>query len=157
MRSGCAADPDGRFFNRTSEKNALGFVTTFNYDNMGFLSWVQNALGHLATTLYNAARQKTADQDPLGNLTTYGYDSSGRVISVTDARGNVSSTIYNARSDVTASVGRFVSEAAPSVDQRSPPPSRLIRAVSGAALRARQALGGRGGPPHWKLDPSVSV
>ena len=76
----------GRYANKLTQVNALNQVTSWEYDNQGFLTDTVDALGNRTSILYNTARQKIADQDQLGNRTSYSYDNSGRPVSIMDAR-----------------------------------------------------------------------
>ena len=70
---------DGRYSNKLTQTDALNNVTSWEYDEAGFLTDVVDALGKRSTLIYNTARQKIADQDQLGFLTTYGFDNTGRL------------------------------------------------------------------------------
>ncbi len=49
--------------------DSAGNVTTYNYDNMGFLQSVEDPLTNLTTTIYNTAKQVIASQNAVGSLT----------------------------------------------------------------------------------------
>lgn len=57
----------------------MGNVTTFDYDNMGYLTTITNALGKNRVISYSNAKQKIAEVDELGNRTTFQYETSGRL------------------------------------------------------------------------------
>ena len=91
----------GRFANKLTEKNALGFVTTTQYESMGYLTTVINPLGNTQGIVYNAARQRIAEVDALGYRTSFGFDDSGRQNTVRDARNFVTTTQFDPKGQVT--------------------------------------------------------
>ena len=87
----------GRYENRLTAQNALGFVWTYLWDSMGYQTGTIFPDGSQTTTIYNRAKQKIADVDQLGFYTTYSYDTSGRPLVVQNARGYLTTNIWNAR------------------------------------------------------------
>ncbi|MBC8066381.1 MAG: RHS repeat protein [Chlorobia bacterium] len=87
----------GRFEKLATTMDPLGRVTSFEYDNTGFLRAVIDPQGNRATTVYNPAKQKIAEIDQLGFATSFVYDNSARLSAVQDARGNRTTNVYNAR------------------------------------------------------------
>ncbi|KAA0239717.1 MAG: RHS repeat protein [Armatimonadetes bacterium] len=85
-----------RFKSRITEQNPLGFVTTYNFDNMNRPSGMMDALGNLTTVHYSLNR-KVADENALGFRTSYTYDFSNRLTGVQDPRGNVWTSVYDNR------------------------------------------------------------
>ncbi len=94
----------GRFSRPATLKDALGRVTSYSFDNMGFPESVEDAHGKRVTLVLNSSRQVTAVIDQLNNRTSFTYDGSGRPETLKNARGNISLLVYNARSDVIAVV-----------------------------------------------------
>ncbi len=93
----------GRFNRRTLVENALGFVTTTNYDSMGYPIAFIDANGNVNTTTYDLAHRVIAQTDPLGYVTTFGYDSAGRQNQVTNPLGFITTSVFSAR-DLIASI-----------------------------------------------------
>ena len=91
----------GRFSYKLTEKDALGNVTTFDYDTMGYLTTITNTLAKSRVISYSNAKQKIAEVDELSNRTTFACDTSGRLHTITDAKGNTTVYDYNARGDLT--------------------------------------------------------
>ena len=65
---------------------------------------VQDALGNLWTTIYDAAGSVEATVDPRGNRTSYSYDTLNRLTQVKDALGDISTAVYDAVGNLLAAV-----------------------------------------------------
>lgn len=68
------------------ETNRLGVVTSYTYDNRGQLI-SESVGGNTTTYIYNADGEKVSDTDPNGNVTLYEYDGWSRITKVTTLDG----------------------------------------------------------------------
>ena len=90
-----------------SVTDALGNVTTYEYDNTGRLTNVvmkaKDADKAASTTAYgyDKAGNILTQTDGNGNVTKYEYSAHGRLMSVTNADGNAESYVYDAFGNVT--------------------------------------------------------
>lgn len=75
--------------------DALGNVTTFDYDGQGNLTAIHQPGSRDTTLTYNAWGQPLTMTDPNGHTSTYGYDSYGNLTNTTDAEGNVTASAYD--------------------------------------------------------------
>jgi len=72
-----------------SRTDALGRVTSYQYDPQGNLTERRDAQGQPWTFTYDPVfNQVTSSRDPLGNLTTFEYDASGNLAAITDPEQN---------------------------------------------------------------------
>ncbi|MBT9316451.1 DUF4114 domain-containing protein [Leptothoe spongobia] len=78
--------------NQETITDALGRITLFDYDNLGQLEETQFADGSKETLTYNALGYLETETDQAGNITTFDYDPFGRLIEVEDALGHI--TVY---------------------------------------------------------------
>ena len=67
---------------------------------------VNDAIGGLTTTVYDAASNVQAIVDPDGNRTTYTLDALNRVIQETDPLGHNTTLAYDAASRLTSTTDR---------------------------------------------------
>ena len=74
-------------------------VSTTNYDNVGRLSTVTDALGHITTILYDEANRRETRINPLGQSTITEYDERGNILKSTNEIGNISRTKYDANNN----------------------------------------------------------
>jgi RHS repeat-associated protein len=65
---------------------------------------VINALGHVSTTVYDAAGRAAAALDPLGFRTTLAYDAANRPVAQTDPLGHRTTSVYDAAGRLIATV-----------------------------------------------------
>jgi RHS repeat-associated protein len=65
---------------------------------------VQNALGNITTTAYDAASRVRRTVNPLGNISSFAYDTVGRQVRTVNALGNVFTSSYDCAGRLTASV-----------------------------------------------------
>jgi RHS repeat-associated protein len=74
-------------------------VTSFNYDQHGWLTSRMDAVGtpvqRTTTFAYDVLGRQTTITDADGHVTSYGYDAVGRVRTVTDPDGGVVTTSYD--------------------------------------------------------------
>jgi RHS repeat-associated protein len=80
----------------TNRVDALGRVTTFDYDSAENLVKVTSPDGTFTTTTFDAAKRKIAVTDQAGKTTQFTYDSSGQLTRVTDAAGGMTTYAYDA-------------------------------------------------------------
>lgn len=80
----------------TSVKDALGRITTFQYDSTGhMLTGITDPNGHAMGYTYNSLYQLTSKTDKAGRLFHYTYNSSFAPAAVTDANGTTPATLSN--------------------------------------------------------------
>lgn len=77
------------------------YTTTYGYDAAGQRTSVTDALGHAATTTYNAAGQVAAITNRNGGRTSYGYDNVGLLNAVTSPTGDATTYTYDASGSLT--------------------------------------------------------
>jgi len=65
------------------------------FDNMGRVVAVSDALGHMLLTEYDKEGRKTRETDANGNATQFGYDEAGRLLFVKEASGAVTNYTYD--------------------------------------------------------------
>lgn len=70
-------------------------ITSYQYDPLGRLSAVIDALGEVTRIGYNALGWRTSLNDPSTGIYTYDYDGEGRLIQQTAPDGQVTSFFYN--------------------------------------------------------------
>ena len=102
---GTWTDQDGDSVLDSAEVSAATHVTRTDYDLVGNIQAVTDALGNMASYAYDARNRITTETlptvfDPAGNATTstthYGYDPAGRLLYVEDALGNRTYSFYDA-------------------------------------------------------------
>lgn len=75
---------------------------TYNYNSLGYLTSVTNALGHVITySNHNGIGQAQHVVDPNGLVTDYVYDSAGNLKSETQSGGRITSYEYDGNRNVT--------------------------------------------------------
>lgn len=79
-----------------TETDALGGVTSYQYDQAGNVISVKDAEKHTTQFEYDAMNRRTAVVDANGNRTATVYNLRGEVISVTNAMGETTSFQYDA-------------------------------------------------------------
>ena len=88
--------------------DALGNITTYNWDSHQRLAGIFDGLGNATSFSYvlfnNKVESLTSVQQSLGGIFTYSYDSNNRVNSLTDQLGNVSTLVWNSSGLRTAAV-----------------------------------------------------
>ncbi|WP_247730448.1 NosD domain-containing protein [Halovivax limisalsi] len=94
---------------RTSETDAAGRTTAYEYDDRGNLVAVTNPAGAQRTFEYDATGDRVAATDPAGHRTTYAYDHRGFLTGVTEPTGAVTTYEFDA-------VGRLLTETTPRGD-----------------------------------------
>lgn len=70
-----------------TETNTLGFVTTYDYDEVGNLISVLDAEDHTSRFEYDAMNRRTAVEDATGYRTETEYNLRGDVLAITNANG----------------------------------------------------------------------
>ena len=84
--------------------DALGHATTFTYDDLDRRSGVTDALGGTATTEYDAVGNATATIDVLGRRTTFKFDALRRLVETTqpdpDGSGPLSALVSSYEYDI---------------------------------------------------------
>lgn len=85
----------------TSYKDKNGNTTWYEYNSLGLLSKVTDALGGVTQYNYNSAGRLTSVTDAENNTVRYHYDSVGRVAEETDALGNQTTYTYTAAGKLT--------------------------------------------------------
>lgn len=79
---------------QTTERDADGRTTVYEYNDLGLVTSVTDAAGHVEVFTYEGTQQ-TARTDALGRKTRYEYDPSGRVTAVTAPGGGQSRMAYD--------------------------------------------------------------
>ncbi len=79
---------------QTTERDAEGRTTVYEYNDLGLVTRVTDAAGHAKTFTYEGAHQ-TARTDALGRTARYEYDPSGRVTAATAPGGGQSQAAYD--------------------------------------------------------------
>jgi len=87
-----------------------GISSSYGHDDLGEISRVTDAAGHLLNRSYDAAGRLTSQTDRLGNTISYTYDNRNRISAVTlpagtlqithDAAGNVTRRYYSDATDL---------------------------------------------------------
>ena len=77
-----------------TETDALGHVTSYEYDAKGNLTKKTDPMGNITTHAYDWRGNRTATTDCFGT-TTYEYNASGYKTKETDALGNVTTYTYD--------------------------------------------------------------
>ncbi|AWI08089.1 fibronectin type III domain-containing protein [Ereboglobus luteus] len=86
----------------TQKTDALGRVTTYEYDSAGRVKKEINDLGEFTETVYNAQGNPTQSKDARGNITKTDYLGNGLPSKLTDAEGNATTfNSYDARGNLT--------------------------------------------------------
>ena len=81
--------------NVSTVTDALLGITRYTYDARGNEATVADPLGHVTTKTFDAIDNPLTEKDPLGNTTTYAWKPRSRDISsITDARNNVTAIDY---------------------------------------------------------------
>ena len=75
--------------------DALGNVTTMEYNNLGMLKSITDRMGNKTSYEYDSLGNKTSQTESNGAKTAYTYDSRGQVLTQTDERGNTSIFKYD--------------------------------------------------------------
>ncbi len=75
-------------------------VTTYEYDPLGRLTVITDALGSVTRITYDAQDRRTKFEDPNTGTYTYQYDNAGRLISQIDPEGSVTRFQYNRSGDL---------------------------------------------------------
>ncbi len=78
-----------------AQVDALGFRTSYSYNERGQLIREQNALGRITTHQYDGVGNHVYSIDPLGRRTTLGYDVAGNVVAQLDPLGRISTFAYD--------------------------------------------------------------
>lgn len=78
-----------------AQADALGYRTSYSYNERGQLKWEQNALGVTTYFEYDEWGNHVSTLAPLGRNTTMSYDAAGNVIGVLDALGQRSTFAYD--------------------------------------------------------------
>jgi YD repeat-containing protein len=76
--------------------DALGHVTTYQYDSLNRQVKVVDAKGGITRTGYDAVGNTLSLTDSVGNITSYGYDADNRQITDTNSLGKTRSFGYDA-------------------------------------------------------------
>jgi len=85
-------DEQGRL---KATENALGQRTTLAYDEVGNLRSMEDARGCVTTNRYDNANQLWSTENPLGHRSTFGYDAAGNQTRIEDALGNIATTLFD--------------------------------------------------------------
>ncbi|HYG36918.1 MAG TPA: RHS repeat-associated core domain-containing protein, partial [Clostridia bacterium] len=80
----------------TSRTDALGGVTYYGYDPLGWLVAVTNALGYVTQNTYDSLGRLETRTDQNGLVTTFHYDPLGRLTQTVFADGSSESSTYDA-------------------------------------------------------------
>ncbi len=84
-------------FNKpTSRTDALGRVTSYQYDAKGNLIRITDPNGGVTISTYDAFGNVLTVTDPVGAVTTFTYDAHGNVLTAKDALGNITTFTYDA-------------------------------------------------------------
>ena len=84
----------------TSETDALGNTTRYQYNPWGELVSMTDPTGATWTYTYTTLGLLQSETDPLGNTTSYTYDQYGRELTETDPLGGVTRDTYDAAGNV---------------------------------------------------------
>ncbi|MBP2001377.1 YD repeat-containing protein [Paenibacillus shirakamiensis] len=78
-----------------NRKDQKGYLTSYEYDNLGRLTKVTDAKGAVTSYAYDAMGNQTSVTDAKGNVTTKTYDAKGRATKVTYPGGVKESYTYD--------------------------------------------------------------
>ena len=81
---------------KTAETDQAGNTTLFDYDALGRLTRVTDAMGGETTYAYDAVGNKLSQTDANGNATGFTYDAMGRILTRTLPMGQSESFTYDA-------------------------------------------------------------
>ena len=84
--------------------NPLGNRTSFGYDSAGNPIRVQNALGQIATSVFDNNRRQVAQVDALGNRYSFSYDSSGNRVAVKNPLGKITTSVFDTLNQLLATI-----------------------------------------------------
>jgi RHS repeat-associated protein len=78
-----------------TEKNALGYTTTYTYDGNSNLLTIKDANGNTTSYTYDALNRLTKTTYPDGTYETFSYDADSNLISKRDRNGNTITNTYD--------------------------------------------------------------
>ena len=97
-----AKDSGGLFFYKDNKTvtDALGGVSSYEYDLLGNLIKETNEIGSVTEYEYDALGRVVSVKNPLGKTDTFAYDALGRIKSVTDKNSNTTRYNYDASGNI---------------------------------------------------------
>ena len=87
-----------------ASEDALGNISSYQYDAVGNQTTTIDALGNIWTQIFDNSRNRTATVDPLGRRNTFSFDSFGQMLSAQDGRGLLTSFLYDGYGNQTTQV-----------------------------------------------------
>lgn len=85
-----------------TQKNPLGFGSSYSYTALGLVAVTQNSLGKVTSFTYDSASNLASATDPAGKITTYVRDAAGNILSLKNPKNQTTTYEYDLWNRVTA-------------------------------------------------------